>query len=227
MSEPAEYVHFEHLSRLTWLSGMRVADVGCGTGALVRRLRQAGALPTGIECSQAQIEIARGGDPKHRAAYIEGVAQALPLEDEAFDLVTFWYSLHHVPVAEMGKALGEAHRVLKPGGVLYVLEPLAEGPCYELDRIIDDERYVREAAQAALDAITGFRGAAGTSYETAYTYRSLDVYVAEMVRIDPARQADVDENRTLLRNAYRQYGTSTPAGRSFAQPNIVRMFEKV
>ena len=226
VSAPAEHIHFENLSRLTWISGARVIDVGCGTGALVRRLRQEGAYPTGIECAPAQIEAARGSDPAHRETYIEGVAEALPLQDTSFDLATFWYSLHHVPVDRMAKALEEAHRVLNPGGVLYVLEPVAEGPCYELDRIIDDERVVRAEAQAALDAINGFRNAASTSYETAYTYGSLDVYVEEMVRIDPARQELVDGNRGRLQDAYRQFGTPGPEGRSFTQPNVVRMFEK-
>src|SRR3954447_23970558 len=81
---------------------------------------------------------------------LEGGAQALPLEDASADVVVFANSLHHVPGDLLDAALGEAARVLRPGGLLYLPEPVAEGPYFELVRAVDDETAVRAAAHAAI-----------------------------------------------------------------------------
>lgn len=228
MTATPEDVHFETMNRLVALRGARVADIGCGTGWLMRRLRQAKALPTGIECTPAQIKIARDRDAENTGAYVEGVGQALPLEDRTYDVVTFWYSLHHVPVDEMAKALCEAHRILKPGGVLYVLEPKPEGPSYELDRLIDDELAVRTSAQAALDGVSGFRCVARETYDTAYVYATAAEFISEMTRVDAARTAIAEREAGTIQGTFDHLGTAVPGGsRSFTQPNSVRVLEKV
>lgn len=227
MTGSPEDIHFEIMCRVVRLQGSRVADVGCGTGWLMRRLRQAGAMPTGIECTTAQIEIARNSDADHVADYVEGVGQALPLEDESCDVVTFWYSLHHVPQDQMSNALGEARRVLKPGGVLYVLEPDPEGPSYELDRLIDDEQEVRAAAQNALDAVTGFRLISEEAYETSYVYATASEFTSEMTRVDASREDIASRQAATIQRTFDQLGTPVPGGRSFAQPNSVRVLEKL
>ena len=82
--------------------------------------------------------------------YEQGGAQDLPLEDGVADVVVFANSLHHVPGDLLDTALAEAARVLRPGGLLFVQEPIAEGPYFELLRPVDDETAVRAAAEAAL-----------------------------------------------------------------------------
>lgn len=51
----------------------------------------------------------------------------------------------------MAQALAEAARVLRPGGHLYVSEPVYAGPLNDVIGLFHDEREVRAAAQAALD----------------------------------------------------------------------------
>ncbi len=84
----------------------------------------------------------------------------LPIADCSFDLAML-KSLHHVPVHSMPQARSEAARVLRPGGHLYVSEPVFAGPFNEVVLLCSDEGVVRAAAQAALDvALAG--GALGT-----------------------------------------------------------------
>jgi SAM-dependent methyltransferase len=127
-----------------------VVDVGCGDGALVRHLARRGARAIGVEIGAEPLGRARAHPPVAAERYEHGGAQALPLEDRSADVVVFANSLHHVPTDLLDTALAEAARVLRPGGLLYVQEPLAEGPYFELVRAVDDETDVRAAAQAAI-----------------------------------------------------------------------------
>jgi SAM-dependent methyltransferase len=54
-------------------------------------------------------------------------------------------------MALLGQALAEVARVLRPGGHLYVSEPVYGGPFNDVIRVFNDEGVVRAAAQAAVD----------------------------------------------------------------------------
>jgi SAM-dependent methyltransferase len=138
-----------------------VVDVGCGDGALVRHLARRGARAIGVEIGREPLERARAHAPAGGERYEHGGAQALPLEDMSTDVVVFANSLHHVPGELLDTALAEAARVLRPGGLLYVQEPVADGPYFELLRAVDDETAVRAAAQAAI----GRAGEHGLAHE--------------------------------------------------------------
>jgi len=103
-----------------WPSGARVLDVACGSGypALM------GAARVGITGRIVAIDIASGmvARVSRRAAgmnvtnveLVEGDAESLPFGDEAFDAVTNAYGLMFAD--DVSRAVGEARRVLKPGG---------------------------------------------------------------------------------------------------------------
>lgn len=138
------------LSELVELDGRDVVDVGCGDGAVARRLAGLGAHVTGVEVSPAALARASAHAPVADERYVEGTGQALPLPDASADVVVFMASLHHVPAAAMDAALAAAARVVRPGGRVYVQEPLPEGPFFALVALVDDETEVRALAQAAL-----------------------------------------------------------------------------
>ena len=214
---------YDILLELTELRGRRVADVGCGRGELVRFLRAQGAEPVGVECGEGQLEAARTADPDHADSYLYGVGQDLPLPDGSMDMVTFSFSLHHVPVPQMDQALAETYRVLKPGGQAFFMEPKAEGPSFELDRLVDDETEVRAKAQEALGRAGshGFEHVATRDYETEYAYADVEAFIAMMVGVDPARKAIVAAVGSRIEEAFNRGGVPVDGGRSFAQPNSV------
>jgi demethylmenaquinone methyltransferase/2-methoxy-6-polyprenyl-1,4-benzoquinol methylase len=100
--------------------GMRVVDVGVGTGLVSReaaRIVGAPELVTGIDPSPRMLEAAH---VPPGVQLIEGRAEAIPLPDGSADFVSMGYALRHL--GDLAAAFAEFRRVLKPGGVACVLE---------------------------------------------------------------------------------------------------------
>lgn len=105
----------------------RVLDVCCGTGDLTLAFRQRGIDSTGIDFSGAMLAQARARalapEPSGRsstACFAQADALQLPFADGTFDAVTISYGLRNL--ADIDRGLGELLRVLRPGGLLVVLD---------------------------------------------------------------------------------------------------------
>ena len=96
------------------LSPKTVLDVGCGEGRLCRMMAGMGMEATGLDPTPALIDHARARDPAGR--YIEAMAEAMPTQDAAYDMVLTCLSL--IDIADMDAAIAEMARVLAPGGAL-------------------------------------------------------------------------------------------------------------
>jgi SAM-dependent methyltransferase len=93
-------------------SSCLVLDVGCGEGELARHLPDGGWL--GVDSSMQML--LRAPEPQHLPE-----ATALPFADASSASVALLYMLYHVPDPE--RALAEAHRVLRPEGLVAVAAP--------------------------------------------------------------------------------------------------------
>ncbi len=197
--------HREVIEELLELDGARVADIGCGDGALTRLMTRLGARVTGIEPSEGQLVRARAAEPAGNEDYLQGVAEDLPLPDASLDVAVFFNSLHHVPVAHQAQALREAARALKPGGRLCVIEPLAEGPHFQANRIIEDETRVRDKAYLALQAAVegpNFEADREFSYLTEVHYPDYETFRDGMIAVDERRRAKIEAQEAELRAAF-------------------------
>jgi len=101
--------------------GRLALELGCGTGIFLEKAAESGARIVGIDLSLDLLAAARA-----RAAALgnvrltSGNAELLPYPDGTFDAVYGSSVLHHL---DLDRALGQAARVLKPGGLLAFAEP--------------------------------------------------------------------------------------------------------
>ena len=93
-------------------------DVGCGTGALTRRLRAVVPHVTGIDRDDRSIEHARAHPGAADIRYVLGDFLTTPLEPESLDLVTSIAAVHHM---DAEAALWRMAGLLRPGGVLAIV----------------------------------------------------------------------------------------------------------
>lgn len=106
------------LDELAAAAGNRglVCDLGCGPGHVAAYLRARGAAVCGVDLSPRLVEAAHRLNPG--IAFSVGDMRALPVADEAFAAVVAFYSMIHFERPEMGDALSEVRRVLRPGGIV-------------------------------------------------------------------------------------------------------------
>ncbi len=196
--------HTEVLRQRLALEGATIADVGCGDGGLVRVLARGGAWVIGIDPGPQQLARARAAEPAGDEAYVCALGEALPLPEACLDTLIYFNALHHVPVAVQGAALEEAARVLRPGGTLYVQEPLAEGAYFDLMRPIEDETEVRARAYEALKAAANgkLRETEEFVYRAPFKVKSLEAFLSGLIAVDPARRPAVEAAETSLRQGF-------------------------
>lgn len=209
---------------LSELNGARcVLDIGCGAGALARALTARGFDVEGIDPQSEVIDRACALVPD--ATFHVASAAALPHRENSFDATVFLNSLHHVPVPDMDAALSEAGRVTRPGGLVVVVEPMAQGPLFEVLRPIDDETEIRAAAQAAMDRFT-LTAATNLRFDRVTHYANMEAFTASLLAGDPTRAAAIEANLETLSTSIARHGKHQDAGFTLVQPMLLRSFRR-
>jgi ubiquinone/menaquinone biosynthesis C-methylase UbiE len=102
-------------------AGSRLLEIGCGMGSDLLQLARRGLNVTGVDLTDAGIELARkrfsiyGQQADLRVAD----AESLPFAEMSFDVVYSFGVLHHTP--DTPRSIREVHRVLKPGGKAFIM----------------------------------------------------------------------------------------------------------
>jgi SAM-dependent methyltransferase len=217
------------LNELVPLMQRDIVELGCGNAQTARALlqRHPGCHVTGLEVDTRQ-HAKNLDNPQPGLEFIAAGAEAIPFPDASFDLTLMLKSLHHVPVPAMAGALDEIARVLRPGGYLYVSEPVFAGEMNEVVRLFNDEEAVRAAAQAALDTALSsdvWEQTAERQFDMTVRFRDFADFEQRLMRptfadhqLDEAKVAEVAA-------VFARY--SGPGGAVFRRPMHVRLLRRV
>jgi ubiquinone/menaquinone biosynthesis C-methylase UbiE len=123
------------LARTGSLAGLRVLELGCGSGDLTLQLLDAGADLTALDLSPAMVARARTRVerfvPQASVDLVTGPAEDTGLPEDSFDVVVGKWILHHVDTARVA---AEIARVLRPGGRAVFIENSGRNPVLALAR---------------------------------------------------------------------------------------------
>ena len=102
--------------------GMKILDVGCGRGEILRHAAQLGADCYGIDYAEVAVNMSRhviapmNGITPGKVGVAQADAKTLPFPDSAFDRVLMFDVVEHLHPWELHEAMLEVRRVLKPEG---------------------------------------------------------------------------------------------------------------
>lgn len=211
------------------LEGARLLELGCGKAEKTRALAEVGGVAEIVAMEVDRIQHARNLQVTDlpMVRFVHGGAEAIPAEDASFDVVVMLKSLHHVPVELMDRALAEVARVLKPGGLAWISEPVYAGEFNEILRLFHDERAVREAAFSAVVRAVA-EGPLTLRKQIFFSSRSrfdsFEQFDARMIRVTHSDHRLSPERYRQVEEKFMSF--MTPQGASFLNPQRVDLLHK-
>ena len=212
------------------LAGARLLELGCGKAEKTRSIAERGQVAEIVAMEVDAIQHARNLEitdlPNVRFAH--GAAEAIPEPDATFDIVMMFKSLHHVPVENMARAMAEIRRVLKPGGIAWISEPVYAGEFNEILRLFHDEREVRAAAFAAVKQAVeagGFALVGQRFFSTPGHFDSFEQFEERIIRVTHSDHRLSPELLAQVREKFSAHLTAQ--GANFRNPLRVDILRKV
>lgn len=215
------------LNELLPLQGARVLELGCGKAEKTRAVAQLAATVVALEVDETQLTKNMQISDLANVSFKYGAAEKIAAADSEFDIVLMFKSLHHVPVDQMDQAFSEIHRVLKPGGLAYISEPVFAGDFNEVLRLFHDESAVREAAFAAEKrAVSSQQLSLVTQrfFLSAMHFEDFQQFEDQVLKVTHTRHKLSPELLEEVRSRFRKH--MTPYGADFQVPMRVDLLRK-
>lgn len=141
----------------------RVLDYGSGAGAgarfLARKLQAGGGRLTCVDISKVWIEVARKALRKYPHVDLQqGEIATLDIPDGAYDAVVVHFTLHDIPSEQRSEIVARLARKLRPGGQLFIREPMQQGhgmPAAEIRRLMAENGLHEAEAAITHSRLTG------------------------------------------------------------------------
>ncbi len=199
----------EVFESLLKLDNTDILELGCGDAALTRIIAQNGngRRIMALEVDTIQHNKNCNIDDLPQVDFKLAGGEDIPADDNHFDVVFMFKSLHHIPVDKMPQALSEIKRVLKPGGLAYISEPVFAGDFNEILRLFHDEQAVRQAAFKALKASVDnniFELVEERFFNTPVHFDSFRQFEQKVIGATHSEHQLSDELLNLVRNKFEQ-----------------------
>ncbi len=105
------------------LNDKTVLEIGCGLGPHAKHLSKISGRYDAIDIIEEKIEDAKKDNTQENLKFKHMDATNLEYDDETFDIVIACHAIHEAPCISQGKIYREAHRVLKRGQYMVIIDP--------------------------------------------------------------------------------------------------------
>ena len=215
--------------RMLPLNGAQVLELGCGKAEHTFDIAQNWNINriVALEVDQTQYAENLQRNAPSNVSFQLGGAEAIPADDSSFDIVLMFKSLHHVPMEFMDTALEEICRVLKPGGLAYISEPVFAGEFNEILKLFHNEQTVREVAFTAVKraiASDNFELVSQTFFSTPMHFESFSQFENNVLKVTHTRHKLSPELYQQVKQKFMEY--MAEEGARFEMPIRVDLLRK-
>ena len=210
------------------LNNKTILELGCGDAQKSIKLATNGFDRKVIACEVDEVQYKKNLEKD--IANIEFLlcgAQDIPLKDESVEIIFLFKSFHHIPEELMDKALTEMKRVLKPNGLIYISEPLFQGPLNDIISVFHDEEYVREKAFEAIKRSVEkeqFKLFNEIFFYTPVTYKDFEDFKSKVMNVTFNDYSLDEETIEKTKEKFENYTKKTT---TFEKPFRVDILQKI
>ncbi|SHI90632.1 Methyltransferase domain-containing protein [Malonomonas rubra DSM 5091] len=222
MIQDATDQQIKNILELFPLAGKTVLEIGCGKGRVTRDLAKFAAKVVAWDPDATAIETAKSKVRGKNVEFFHNPEGIPPLKEESIDLVVYTLSLHHVPSDKMQNSLLQAGSLLKPGGVILVLEPADGGSFNEAKSRFNvgsgDEGPLKAAALQAMQHLPGWTLNAPRQFSTEFLFEDEnDFFSSKLPKFFTLPVETQKEIRAFLQQHSNQRGIVLTSERSLYQ----------
>lgn len=190
------------------VDGKDILEIGCGKGRITRDLARHCKRVVATDPDGAALDIARATIAAGNVEFIQAPTGVPDLPPSSLDLVIYTLSFHHVPVPDMPASLRGAAELLRPGGVIVILEPGDAGSFTETKERFGagsgDETPAKEAAICTMKSFDGWQVGETVYFRTFFQFDDEDDFLVSML---PGHRQQPDSFVDEVRAFLRQYRT--------------------
>jgi len=212
------------------LDGKEILELGCGKAEATRLIATTGhdRRITATEVDEIQHKRNVSSNDLVNVAFVLAGSESLPFANESFDIVLLFKSLHHVPTELLGTAIKEINRVLRPGGFVYISEPLFQGEFNDILRLFHDEEIVRAEAFRAVKTCVergSFALVEELFFNTRKTFRSFEEFENDVIHVTHSPHDLTEELHARVKERFLSHLKAD--GVHFLTPSRVDLLKKI
>jgi len=218
------------LAELIDFHNANIVELGCGTAFVTRKLAE--AWPTAniiaAEVDETQHDKNLAITDLNNVTFQLAGMQKIDAGDNSTDAVIMLKSLHHVPGHLLQKGFSEVHRILKPGGKLYISEPVFDGAFNDILRLFNDEESVRQSAfNATVEAVESgqFKLVQETHFLSKSVFADFSAFEERIINVTHSEFIIDNALYQKIKSKFEAY-PATDGSKVFMNPTRVNLLEK-
>ncbi len=181
------------------LAGTTILEIGCGDGRITRELSRYAARVVATDLNEKVLEQARNKISATNVEFLFTPGGFADLPEQAFDLVIYTLSLHHIPPDKMVAHLQHSGQLLNQAGKIVIVEPGNGGSFLEVKQRFGagsgDESAEKAAAVVAMRHLAGWNLSPTYKFNVEFLFENLEDFYAS--KLPSYRELPSEQQRAV------------------------------